>query len=386
MAVRLSMIGVASGLAMVNELQQLEFSMYPSATEADFHPPCLFKTSIDAPESANSDAEVLRKQCPLVLVTMDPIYMNLMLELQEQQQRAELRIERRHLRDHANDLVRTLIRELTPHMDSGERVTKISIGNRVLGALRFFAQGAYQRGVGNEMMVAMAQQTFSTALSEVCNAIEIIAPNWIQFPAAQAQKDINKLEFMRRFEFPGVVGCIDCTHIAITAPIICDSNLLILNINPNFGGATHDAFIWRNSVIKHHLEDNYQRGERNTWLLGDSGYPQEPWLMTPVLNAPPDSPEGRYNAALVRARTLKMRFRCLLKERVLKYHPHKAGEIINACCVLHNMCVRANVPLEDELVDDGQFQPEVGVNVLAAGDIVPLGQQHREEVINLYFR
>ncbi|KAJ8912158.1 hypothetical protein NQ315_006122 [Exocentrus adspersus] len=43
----------------------LVFIEFPSATEADFYPPCLFKTSIDAPESANSDAEVLRKQCPV---------------------------------------------------------------------------------------------------------------------------------------------------------------------------------------------------------------------------------------------------------------------------------------------------------------------------------
>lgn len=41
---------------------------------------------------------------------------------------------------------------------------------------------------------------------------------------------------------------------------------------------------------------------------------------------------------------LKKRFRCLLRYRTLEYTPEKAGQIINACAVLHNMCIRANLP------------------------------------------
>jgi len=33
-----------------------------------------------------------------------------------------------------------------------------------------------------------------------------------------------------------------------------------------------------------------------------SGYPHEPWLMTPIRGAPEDSPEGRYTRALTRTR------------------------------------------------------------------------------------
>lgn len=269
---------------------------------------------------------------------IDPIYINLIVEAEDEERRRTLRMERRHLRDHSNvfelpnaefrkcfrlnkDLVRQLIEELTPHMNSGQRNTKVPIEGCILAALRFFAIGSYQRNVGNESNISMAQQTFSSTLMEVCNAIEIIAPNWIKFPTTQAEKDAKKLEFMRQFAFPGVVGCVDCTHIAILAPvedehlylnrkryhskntqIICDANLEIINVNANFGGATHDAFIWRNSNIKQYLQNCYEQGEQNTWLLGDSGYPQEPWLMTPLVNAIANSPEGRYTMALLRAR------------------------------------------------------------------------------------
>jgi hypothetical protein len=37
---------------------------------------------------------------------------------------------------------------------------------------------------------------------------------------------------------------------------------------------------------------------------------------------------------------------------MLRYHPHKAGVIINACCVLHNICIKGGVPLDEELVQD----------------------------------
>lgn len=37
-------------------------------------------------------------------------------------------------------------------------------------------------------------------------------------------------------------------------------------------------------------------------------------------------------------------FRCLLVARALHYNPIKAGKIVNACCVLHNIANRAGVP------------------------------------------
>lgn len=41
---------------------------------------------------------------------------------------------------------------------------------------------------------------------------------------------------------------------------------------------------------------------------------------------------------------LKKRFRCLLRYRTLEYAPEKAAQIINACTVLHNMCIQARLP------------------------------------------
>lgn len=80
------------------------------------------------------------------------------------------------------------------------------------------------------------------------------------------------------------------------------------------------------SIIKTELERHYQDGDRATWLIGDSGYPLQPWLMTPILDAAPNTPDGRYTRAHCRARNcierfngvLKVRYRCVHGERLLR--------------------------------------------------------------------
>ncbi|KAJ8948655.1 hypothetical protein NQ318_022723, partial [Aromia moschata] len=123
---------------------------------------------------------------------------------------------------------------------------------------------------------------------------------------------------------------------------ICDYNLKILNINPQFPGSTHDSYIWRMSQAKVELERCFNDGDRNSWLLGDSGYPQQPWLMVPVVNGAVGTPQARYNILISFSTEL---FRCLLGERTLRYSPERVGTIVVSCAVLHNICIAGR--LED---------------------------------------
>jgi hypothetical protein len=72
------------------------------------------------------------------------------------------------------------------------------------------------------------------------------------------------------------------------------------------------------------------------WLIRDSGYTVQPWMMTPIPDAAENTPEGIYTARHESARnviervfgTLKQRFRCLKKTRLLHYNHGRAGGII----------------------------------------------------------
>ena len=97
--------------------------------------------------------------------------------------------------------------------------------------------------------------------------------------------------------------------------------------------------------------------EHQRWLLGDSGYPLSPFLMTPIAN-PTRQAETNYNKRHMQTRNtversfglLKMRFRCLHNTGgCLQSPPERCAQIITACAVLHNMCINNAVPVPDEL-------------------------------------
>ncbi|KAJ1097843.1 hypothetical protein NDU88_002959 [Pleurodeles waltl] len=114
-------------------------------------------------------------------------------------------------------------------------------------------------------------------------------------------------------------------------------------------------------------------------VKGDSGYPNLSWLLTPARN-PRTRAEERYNEAHGQTRRviertfglLKARFRCLhITGGSLFYSPKKVCQIIVACCMLHNLALRQQVPF---LQDDG---PDGGV--VAAVEPVDSDEDEAEE-------
>ncbi|XP_039762307.1 putative nuclease HARBI1 [Pararge aegeria] len=272
-----------------------------------------------------------------------------------------------------------LCNEIRPLFKTTRRSTDLSVEIKVLTALAFYATGVDQRPLGNQEGHSMAQQTVSSVIAQVtaCLNTAQFVQKYIHFPNNDEERDRIKAEFYDKFKIPGVLGCIDCTHVAIVRParneefyhhckqhslnvqLICDANMGITSVDANYGGATHDAFIWMNHPLRQHLED---LNSENTWLLGDSAYPLSRCLMTPVSDATYGSPERYYTDRHDRARdimdltirALKARFRCLNSQRVLYYSPEMAASVVNACVVLHNICNRSKTPVElmnDEVVN-----------------------------------
>lgn len=88
--------------------------------------------------------------------------------------------------------------------------------------------------------------------------------------------------------------------------------------------------------------------------------------MTPYSDPVPNSIEDNFNKLHMSARVvientfgrLKNRWRCLSKDRTLHYRPEKCAKIITACCVLHNIAIKYNVPNPDgdSLQNAGNFR------------------------------
>ncbi|XP_065302972.1 putative nuclease HARBI1 [Dermacentor albipictus] len=322
-------------------------------------------------------------------------------------------------RDHfrlSKSTVRWLCEQLEDAM-GGLRTGGITTQDRVLCALRFFATGSFQRSIGSEEFVSMEQ-----------------ASGWVSFPLTTAGKATAKAAFADRGRIPGVVACVDRTLIAIKQPeglspgetagfmstkgfyalntmIVCDAHMRIVDIDPRFPGSCHDSYVWRRSPLLGRLTRNLRRGE---WVLGDSGYPLEPWLLTPVPGHPGiDTSDGRYNQAhalwrgmgLVVERgnvvergigVLKARFRCLQRYRTLLYEPKDAATIVAACAALHNIALKAGEPElqdSDEEADDNQPPLHQGLPVSQGyhtcrqgtpRELLMRAKQMRSQVVNLF--
>lgn len=214
--------------------------------------------------------------------------------------------------------------------------------------------------------------------------------------------------FLERFNFPGCLGCIDCTHVYIQKPsenwnaylnrkgrfslnvqMVCDSQLRITNVVAQFPGSVHDSFIYNNCGLRTFLHS--QDCPPNSWLLGDKGYPLEHRLLIPI-RVPNNEMEERYNRAHRHCRNtiervfgiLKLVWRILHDSGgILLYKPQKVIKIIICSAMLHNIRMNNNFPIEydaDFHEDDDIYIPEEN-NIIdqRRGDVV------RQQLINNMF-
>ncbi|XP_045778276.1 putative nuclease HARBI1 isoform X2 [Maniola jurtina] len=242
----------------------------------------------------------------------------------------------------------------------------LSVKEQLLLALRFYATGSMQQVVGD--IAGVHKSTVCKCVFKVSSAIASLAGMFIQMPTNEELESIS-CQFYDIARFPKVIGAIDCTHIAIVSPggetaelyrnrkgvfsynvqTICDPNLKIRNIVCRWPGGSHDSTIFNNSNVK----EIFERGQYGDYvLLGDSGYPAERYLLTPLRN-PVTPGEILYNKTHIKTRNTversygvwKRRFPCIGSKLRLKQNRIEA--VVVATAVLHNICRTRNDPEPD---------------------------------------
>lgn len=90
---------------------------------------------------------------------------------------------------------------------------------RLAATLKFLAQGGYQHQIGQDLHLGISQQSMSSCLTEVCEAIEkTLCPKHIVFETREEKLREAKRYFYSKSSIPGIIGAVDGTHIQIIRP------------------------------------------------------------------------------------------------------------------------------------------------------------------------
>lgn len=86
---------------------------------------------------------------------------------------------------------------------------------------------------------------------------------------------------------------------------------------------------------------------------------------------------------------LKMRFRCISSERLLRYMPTKASQIVNTCVVLHNYLMHKKFDIMfgiNENLLNGILAEEQVIDIFENNNDLDLGRDRREELMEFLNR
>lgn len=188
----------------------------------------------------------------------------------------------------SKDFVYWLCQRVEPHLAVDGETATIPTVNQVLCTLRFFAVGSYQASIGESLDLAMSQPTVSRVLSNVTRAMTTLEHEFIRFPREERERVTISEGFELMAQFPGIIGCIDGTHIPIVPPseekwsflnhkrffslniqVTCNHAKIITSLDI-FAGAAHDSRIWRSSYVKAEMARLHAQGAGPYFLLDKS--------------------------------------------------------------------------------------------------------------------
>ena len=126
----------------------------------------------------------------------------------------------------SRDSIQYITDTLAPDLERPtERNHPLKPQEQVLVALRFFASGSFLELVG-DTVGGIPKCTVSRIVSRVSTALARKQNQFIRWPSTAAERQEIKQGFYEKGDFPGVIGCIDGTHVRIQGPSAHESDFV----------------------------------------------------------------------------------------------------------------------------------------------------------------
>ncbi|XP_036402774.1 putative nuclease HARBI1 [Megalops cyprinoides] len=279
-----------------------------------------------------------------------------------------------------------------------------SVDAMVLAALCLYANGSLTKEIAD--MIGLSEVAISRAVHIVSALLSDKAEDFITFPNGYNDRVLLAQEIQRFCGMPNVVGVLGCMHVRIKPPpgeeirylnfmghystmfqMICDSQGNLLSVENQWPGSTSEQNVWESSKICQQFKSG-RHG--HSWLIGASSYSLDKHVLTP-LSYVRERTSIRYNEAHFKIGSaiqktfcaLKTRFRCLDNlGNIQKYTYNKPAEIVNACCVLHNIAMKFSIALPGKLVPEPVYHGINRQELTQGGSDMLL---FREEMIKAFF-
>ncbi|KAJ8264586.1 hypothetical protein GJAV_G00151010 [Gymnothorax javanicus] len=274
----------------------------------------------------------------------------------------------------------------------------------VLAALCVYANGILSKEMAD--VIGLSPASASIAVDLVSKVLSDKAEEFITFPDSHNDRVLVAQEIQRFCGIPNVVGVLGCMHVrirptpeektyflnsldyySIMFQMICDSQGNLLNVQSPWPGSTSEQAVWENSKICHQFR-NGRHGQ--SWLIGAGCYALERHVLTPLAYLK-RRPSVRFNEAHFKIQTiiqktfgvLKARFRCLDDLGSVKKNSYSThAEMVNACCVLHNIALKFSVPLPGEIVPEPGYHGVNREEITQSNSSIVL---FREDMIKAFF-
>lgn len=220
------------------------------------------------------------------------------------------------------------------------------------------------RQLGN--LFGIAKSTAWKVVTQVSQFLVLLGPKYIVWPSIAGIAK-HSAHFRELKGIPNVVGAIDGTHIRIKAPkhhpqdyfnrksfyslnlqVVVDSKKKFIDVYCGEPGSLHDNRVLRRSELYKKCNENTRTlFPENCFLLGDSAYAAQTWIIPPFKDYGALSiGQTNFNHAHSCTRItvenaiglLKTKFRRLL-HFTEQIQLHLIVNLIYSACVLHNMCL-----------------------------------------------